>query len=65
MELLPEKINRCNNLHIVPTKLCTSKIKKGTACGFSLFTQCSFDNKKNKYDFMKRFCPNLKEHAHF
>ena len=39
-------------------------------CGYSLFTPCSFDNKKSKHDFfyrgqdsMKKFCVNLKEQA--
>ena len=39
------------------------------ACGYSLFTHCSFDSNDYKHDFyrgedsMKNFCANLKEHA--
>ena len=38
-------------------------------CGYSLFTNCSFDAAKNKLDCyrgkdcMKRFCKDLREHA--
>ena len=40
---------------------------KHTACGYSLFTHCSFDKNKNTHNFysgrdsIKKFCVNLKE----
>ena len=45
---LLEKINTCQNN---PGKKFTTKVKKHVACGYSLFTHCSFDSKKNKHDF--------------
>ena len=51
------------------TKMLPSEIYKQTACGYSLFINCSFDSSKNKPDFyriegsMKMFCRDLKEHT--
>ena len=47
----------------------TTKISKHTACGYSLFTHCSFDSSRSKHNFyrraycMKKFCGDLKKHA--
>ena len=66
LEYLLEKMNTCHNN---PKKSSTIKINKNTASGYSLFTHCSFNNTKNKYDYcrgqdcMKKFCKNFKEHA--
>ena len=52
-----------------PKKSSTTKINKHTPSGYSLFTYCSFDATKNKFDchrgkdLMERFCKDLKEHA--
>ena len=52
-----------------PNKSSTTKINKHAASVYSLFTDCSFDNTKNKddyyrrQDYMKKFCKDLKEHA--
>ena len=46
-----------------------TKIKKRTPSGYSLFTHCSFDTTKNKFDYyrgkncMKNFCLDSREHA--
>ena len=50
MESLLDKINTC---HSNPEKSSTTKIKKHTASGYSLFTHCSFDITKNKHDYYK------------
>ena len=61
-----EKINTCHNN---PKKSSATKINKHTASGYSLFTHCSFDTKKNKLDYfrgkncLKNLCLDLKEHA--
>ena len=47
-ELLLEKIH---SQDINPEKSSTAKISKHTACSYKLFTQCSFDDSKNKHDF--------------
>ena len=55
--------------HNNPEKSSATKINKHTASGYSLFTHCSFDTKKNKLDYyrgkscMKHFCLDLREHA--
>ena len=66
LESLLEKMSTChNNLK----KSSTTKINKHTSSGYSLFTHCSFDTTKNKFDYyrgnncMKNFCLNLREHA--
>ena len=64
LECLLEKMTTCHNN---PEKLSTTKIN--TPSGYSLFTNCSFDDTKNKLDCyrgkdcMERFCKDLKEHA--
>ena len=61
-----KKINTCHNN---PEKSLTTKIKKHTPSGYSLFTHCSFDTTKNNLDYsrgknrMKSFYLDLKEHA--
>ena len=61
-----EKMNTCHNN---PEKSSATKINKHTPSGYSLFTPCSFDTTKNKFDYyrgkncMKNFCLDLKEHA--
>ena len=50
LESLVEKMNTCHNN---PEKLSTTKIKKHTPSGYSLFTHCSFDTTKNKVDFIE------------
>ena len=47
LESLLEKLNTCRNKFI---KSSTTKINKHTPSGYSLFTQCSFDTTKNKFD---------------
>ena len=65
IESLLEKMNTCHNN---PKKSSTTKINKHTPSGYSLFTHCSFDTTKNKFDyyrgkhFMKNFCLDLREH---
>ena len=57
LESLLDKMNTChNNLE----KSSTTKIKKHTPSGYSLFTHCSFDATKNKLDY---YSLDLKEHA--
>ena len=66
LECLLEKISACYNN---PEKSSTTKINKHTPSGYSLFTRCSFDEKRNKLshyrgeDSMKKFCKDLREHA--
>ena len=60
-----EKINMC---HSNPENLSTTKLNLHTACGYSLFTHCTFDTTKNKLDYrgkdcMKNFCKDLEKHA--
>ena len=58
-ESLLEKIPTCHNN---PEESYTTKVIKYTACGYSLFTQSSFDSNKNKHAFwrvedpVKKFC---------
>ena len=60
-----KKTNNPNN----PKKSSTSKINLHTACGYSLFTHCSFNASKNKLDHyrgkdcMKKFCEDLRKHV--
>ena len=50
-----------------PSKSSTEKKNKHEMCGYSLFTDCSFDKKNNKLDYcrgkdsLKRFCQDLKK----
>ena len=65
LESLLEKMKTCHNN---PEKSSTAKINKHTPSGYSLFTSCSFDTTKNKFDYyrgkncMKNFCIDLREH---
>ena len=65
-ESLLKKIDAC---HGNPEKSSTTKIKKHTACGYSLLTHWSFDTTRNKHkyyrgkDYMKNFSRDLKKHA--
>ena len=66
LESLVENMSTCHNN---PEKLSTAIINKHTLSGYSLFTQCSFDKTKNRFDYyrgkdcMKNFCLDLKKHA--
>ena len=66
LECLLEKMSTCHNN---PEKSSTTKINKHTPSGYSLFTCCSFDPTKNKFDYyrgktcMKNFCLDLREHV--
>ena len=66
LERLVENISTCHN---DSNKSSTVKIKEYTPSGYSLFTNCSFDNIKywHSYyrgqDCMKILCKDLKEHA--
>ena len=66
LECLLEKMNTCQN---DPNKSSTTKINKHTPSGYSIFTNCSFDESKNKIsyyrgdDCMKKFCKDLREHS--
>ena len=63
---LLEKINTCHNN---PKRSSTAKINKHIPFGYSLFTHCSFDTTKNKFDYykdencIKNLCQDLREHA--
>ena len=52
-----------------PSKSSTEKKNEHEMCGYSLFTDCSFDKKNNKLDYyrgkdsLKRFCQDLKKQA--
>ena len=58
-----------NTYHNNPEKSSTSKINKHTPSGYSLFTHCSFDTTKDKFNYyrgkicMRNFCLDLREHA--
>ena len=66
LEYLLEKISTCYNN---PEESSTAEINKHTPSGYSLFTNCSFDERKNKLDYyrgeycMKKFCKDLRKHA--
>ena len=63
-ESLLEKVGACYNDLENPS---TVKVNKQTACSYLLFTQCSFDSNRNKYDYFrnkdctKNLCKDLKE----
>ena len=65
-EYLLEKMSTCINN---PNESSTTKINKHTPSGYSKFTNCSFNESKNKLNYyrgkncMKKFCKDLKEHA--
>ena len=62
-------LEKMSTFHNNPEKSSTTKINKHTPSSYSLFTQCSFDKTKNRFDYyrgkdcMKNFCPDLKKHA--
>ena len=66
LEYLLETMGTC---HSNPEKSSTTKMNKHTASGCLLFTHCSFDTTKNKFDYyrdknrLKNFCLDLREHA--
>ena len=66
LECLLEKMSTCQN---DPNKSSTTKINKHTPSGYSIFTNCSIDESKNKIsyyrgdDCMKKFCKDLREHS--
>ena len=66
LECLLEKMNACHN---TPEKSSTAKVNKHTPSGYSLFTNCSFDTTKNKFEYyrgknyMEKFCKDLKEYG--
>ena len=65
LECLLEKMNTCHN----KSEKSLTKISKHTLSGYSLFTHCSFDTRKNKLDYCrgknctKNFCLHFREHA--
>ena len=64
--MFARKMSTCQN---DPNKSSTTKINKHTPSGYSIFTNCSFDESKNKIsyyrgnDCMKKFCKDLREHS--
>ena len=50
LESLFEKMNTCHNN---PEESSTISINKYTPFGYSLFTHCSFDTTKNKFDYYR------------
>ena len=66
LECLLEKISTCYNN---PNLSSTSKINQHVPSGYSIFTNCSFDESYNNLshyrgqDCMRRFCKHLKDNA--
>ena len=60
LECLLEKISTCHNNF---EKSSTTKINKHTPCGYSLFTCCSFDTRKNKLDCYRGKNVDSREHV--
>ena len=66
LESLLEKMSTCQNN---PNKSSTTKINKHMPSVYSIFTNCSFDESKNKIsyyrgdDCVKKFCKDLREHS--
>ena len=66
LESFLEKMSTCHNN---PEKSSTTKINKHAPSGYSLFTHCSFDATKNKFDYyrgkscIKNVCLDLREHT--
>ena len=66
LDCLLEKMSTCQN---DPNKSSTTKINKHTPSGYSIFTNCSFNESKNKIsyyrgdDCMKKFCKDLRENS--
>ena len=66
LEFLLKKISTCYNN---PEESFTTEVNKHAPSGYSIFTNSSFDGRKNKLDYyrgnycMKEFCRDLKKHA--
>ena len=66
LECLLEKMSTCQN---DPNKSSTTKINNHTPSGYSIFTNCSFDESKSKIryyrgdDCMKKFRKDLRKHS--
>ena len=66
LESLLQKISTCYNNS---KESSTTEVNKHTPSGYSIFTNCSFDERKNNLDYykgndcMKEFCRDLKIHA--
>ena len=66
LESLLEKISTCHNN---PEKSSATKINKHTPASYSLFTQCSFDKTKNRFDYyrgkdyLKNFCLDFRKYT--
>ena len=66
LECLLEKMSTCQNN---PNKLSSTKINKHTPSVYSIFTNCSLDESKNKISYyrgdycMKKFCKDLRKHS--
>ena len=66
LEYLLEKMSICQNN---PNESPTTEINKHAPSGYSIFTNCSFDQTKNKLNYyrgkdcMKQFSKDLREHA--
>ena len=64
--MFAQKMSTCQN---DSNKSSTIKINKHTPSGYSIFTNCLFDESKNKIsyyrgdDCMKKFCKDLREHS--
>ena len=62
--ILLRKMDTCTN---DSDKSSTTQLNKHEMCGYSLFTVCSFDEKKNKLDYyrgkdcLKKICQYLKK----
>lgn len=62
-------LKKCPYLIIIKQYRLHLKTNKHAPCGYSLFTQYSFDNNKNEHDFyrskdcIKKFYANLLEHT--
>ena len=65
-ESICEKIHTCSNN---PNISSTEKINEHEMCGYTIFTECSFDKKNNKLDYYRgkdsfeNFCKDLSKHA--
>ena len=61
-------LEKMNTFHNNPEKSLSTKLNKHTPSAYSLFTHCSFDTTKNKFDYyrgkncMKNFCIDLIKH---
>ena len=62
-------LKKCTHVKIILKNLIQKKKTLHNASGYSIFTSCSFDSTKNKFDCyrrkdcMERFCKDLKEYA--